>query len=66
MADLVVRSLRLLVDFFSSLPMPGAGGGGTIGFSTSPDPPAARAAATAAPLLAIVRGAALLGLTLPL
>jgi uncharacterized protein with NAD-binding domain and iron-sulfur cluster len=43
MADLVVRSLRLLVDFFSSLPAPDARAGGSIGFSTSPDPPGPRA-----------------------
>jgi uncharacterized protein with NAD-binding domain and iron-sulfur cluster len=66
MADIVVRSLRLLVDFFSSLPMPGNEAGGSIGFSTSPKPPATRAPTTAGPLLDIVRGAGLLGLTLPL
>ena len=66
MADLVVRSLRLLVDFFSSLPASDADAGGSIGFSTSPDPPGPRVAAPAHALLDVVRGAALLGLTLPL
>ncbi len=66
MADLVIRSLRLLVDFFSSLPSsPGAAGGG-VGFSTSPQPPAPRAAAAGGPLFDVVRGAGLLGLSLPL
>ena len=65
-AELVVRSLRLLIDFFASLPVPDAGGGGAIAFSTSPVPPAARATDPAAPMAAAVQGAALLGLTLPL
>ena len=65
-ADVVVRSLRLLVDFFSSLPTSDVRAGGSIGFSTSPQPPAARVASTAGPLLDVVRGASLLGLTLPL
>ncbi|HEY6474905.1 MAG TPA: NAD(P)-binding protein, partial [Acidimicrobiales bacterium] len=66
MADVVVRSLRLLVDFFSSLPAPDARAGGTIGFSTSPDPPGPRATAATGSLVDVVRGAGLLGLTLPL
>ncbi len=32
MADLVVRSLRLLIDFFASLPSSGTGASGTIAF----------------------------------
>ena len=44
MADLVVRSLRLLIDFFASLPVPGTGASGSVAFSTSPVPPTARAA----------------------
>ena len=40
-ADLVVRSLRLLVDFLASLPFPEPRGGGSIGFSTSQRAPSA-------------------------
>ena len=65
-ADLVVRSLRLLIDFFASLPLPAGRAGGSIRFSTSPTPPASRAAAPAASMAAVVRGAGLIGLTLPL
>ena len=65
-ADLVVRSLRLLVDFLASLPFPEPRGGGSIGFSTSPRPAVGRAGAPAASVTAVVRGAALIGLTLPL
>lgn len=65
-ADLVVRSLRLLVDFFASLPFPEPRGGGSIRFSTSPTAPAARAAAPAASMAAVVQGAGLIGLALPL
>ena len=65
-ADLVVRSLRLLVDFFASLPLTAPGDGGTIRLSTSPTAPRARAAAPAASMAAVVRGAGALGLTLPL
>jgi uncharacterized protein with NAD-binding domain and iron-sulfur cluster len=65
MADLVVRSLRLLIDFFASLPVPDTGGG-TIAFSTSPMAPARRGADPAASLAAVVQGAALIGVTLPL
>lgn len=66
MADLVIRSLRLLVDFFSSLPSSGDAAGGSIGFSTSPQPPAPRVAAPGGSLFDVVRGAGLLGLSLPL
>lgn len=66
MADLVVRSLRLLIDFFASLPDSHAGSG-TIAFSTSPVAPIAGGSADpSASLAAVVRGAALIGLTLPL
>ena len=65
-ADLVVRSLHLLVDFFASLPLPGPRAGGSIRFSTSPTAPASRAAASAASMAAVVQGAGLIGLTLPL
>ena len=64
-ADLAVRSLRLLVDFFASLPLPGADGG-SIGFSTSPSAPPAPAATPAASIAAVVQGAALFGLAVPL
>jgi uncharacterized protein with NAD-binding domain and iron-sulfur cluster len=65
-ADLVVRSLRLLIDFLASLPISEPRRGGSIGFSTSPTAPAGRAAAPAASMAAVVQGAALIGLTLPL
>ncbi len=66
-ADLVVRSLRLLIDFFASLPVPGPSGGGTVAFSTSPVAPDAREGADpTASLAAVVQGAALIGLILPL
>jgi uncharacterized protein with NAD-binding domain and iron-sulfur cluster len=65
-ADLVVRSLRLLVDFLASLPFPEPPQGGAIGFSTSPTPPSVRAASPATSIAAVVQGASLLGLTLPL
>jgi uncharacterized protein with NAD-binding domain and iron-sulfur cluster len=65
-ADLVVRSLRLLVDFFASLPLPEARAGGSIRLSTSPTAPGGRAAAPAASMASVVRGAGLIGLTLPL
>jgi uncharacterized protein with NAD-binding domain and iron-sulfur cluster len=67
-ADLVVRSLRLLIDFLSSLPDTAPGAGGSISFSTSPTPPppAARAPNPTASIAAVVQGAALIGLTLPL
>ncbi len=65
-ADLVVRSLRLLVDFFASLPFPGPREGGSIGFSTSPTAPATRAAAPVASMAAAVQSAGLIGLILPL
>jgi uncharacterized protein with NAD-binding domain and iron-sulfur cluster len=65
-ADLVVRSLRLLLDFFSSLPFPESRQGGSIGFSTSPIAPSTGAAAPAASMAAVVQGAGLIGLTLPL
>ena len=64
--DLVVRSLRLLIDFLASLPIPAQRGGGSIGFSTSPSAPGGRAAAPVASMAAVVQGAALIGLTLPL
>ena len=66
MADLVVRSLRLLIDFLSSLPTAAPGAGGSIAFSTSPTPPAARPGNPTASIAAVVQGAALIGLTLPL
>jgi uncharacterized protein with NAD-binding domain and iron-sulfur cluster len=66
MTDLVVRSLRLLIDFLSSLPAATPGAGGSIAFSTSPKPPAARAGNPTASIAAIVQGAALIGLALPL
>jgi len=65
-AELVVRSLRLLVDFFASLPLTAPRDGGSIRLSTSPTAPRARSAAPAAALAAAVQGAALIGLTLPL
>ena len=65
-ADLVVRSLRLLIDFFSSLPTDAPGAGGSIAFSTSPTAPAARAGNPTASIASVVQGAALIGLTLPL
>jgi uncharacterized protein with NAD-binding domain and iron-sulfur cluster len=66
MADLVVRSLRLLIDFLSSLPTGAPDAGGSIAFSTSPTPPAAPADNPTASIAAVVQGAALIGLTLPL
>jgi uncharacterized protein with NAD-binding domain and iron-sulfur cluster len=66
MADLVVRSLRLLIDFLSSLPTAARDAGGSLVFSASSTPPAARAVNPTASIAAIVRGAALIGLTLPL
>lgn len=66
MADLVVRSLRLLLDFFASLQFQGPRRGGSIGFSTSPVAPPAGTAAPAAGMAAVVQGAGLIGLTLPL
>jgi uncharacterized protein with NAD-binding domain and iron-sulfur cluster len=60
-ADLAVRSLRLLVDFLASLPVPNDGGG-TIGFSTSPTAPPRRVQGPAS----VIQGAAMLGLVLPL
>ena len=65
-ADLVVRSLRLLVDFFASLPFPTSSERGSIAFSTSPTPPSARTAAPVASMTAAVQGAGMLGLILPL
>jgi uncharacterized protein with NAD-binding domain and iron-sulfur cluster len=65
-AHLVVRSLGLLLDFFTSLPYAEPRQGGSIGFSTSPIAPAAGAAAPAASMAAVVQGAGLIGLTLPL
>ena len=65
-ADLVVRSLRLLLDFFASLPFPEPLPGGSIGFSTSPIAPSGAAAGPAASMAGAVQGAALIGLTLPL
>ncbi len=65
-ADLVVRSLRLLIDFLSSLPTDAPGAGGSIVFSTSPTPPAAYRGNPAASIASVVQGAALIGLTLPL
>ena len=65
-ADLVVRSLRLLIDFLSSLPIDAPGAGGSIAFSTSPTAPAARAGNPTASVASVMQGAALIGLTLPL
>ncbi len=65
-ADLVVRSLGLLLDFFASLPFPEARQGGSVGFSTSPIAPSTGPAAPAASMAAVVQGAGLIGLTLPL
>lgn len=65
MAVLVTRSLRLLIDFLASLPFSEPAPGGTISLSASPTPDPGTAA-PAAPFADIVRGAGLLGLTLPL
>jgi len=65
-ADLVVRSLRLLIDFFASLPTPEPPGARSIRFSSSPTPPIDLAAGPAATMAAVVQGAALVGLALPL
>jgi uncharacterized protein with NAD-binding domain and iron-sulfur cluster len=66
-ADLVVRSLRLLVDFFASLPsFVDAGEGGKVVLTTSPTPPGAGAGSLATTIADVVRGAGLLGLSLPL
>ena len=64
--ELVVRSLRLLLDFFASLPASDPSGDGAISLSASPTPPASGAARAASPLVDVLRGASLLGLTLPL
>jgi uncharacterized protein with NAD-binding domain and iron-sulfur cluster len=65
MSQLVIRSLRLLVDFFASLPLSGAATGGAIELSASPTPRSSTAS-SAASMADVVRGAGLLGLTLPL
>ncbi len=65
MAELVIRSVRLLIDFLASLPLSGSAAGGTIALSTSPTP-RSRTASSAASMADIVRGASLLGLMLPL
>ncbi len=65
-ADLAVRSLRLLVDFFASLPFAEPRSGGSISFSTSPTSPAPRTRGPAASMANMVTDAGLIGLTLPL
>ena len=66
MADLVVRSLRLVIDFLSSLPADAPGAGGSIVFSTSPTPPAVYPRIPPHPLPPWSRVPRLIGLTLPL
>jgi uncharacterized protein with NAD-binding domain and iron-sulfur cluster len=66
MAELVVRSLRLLVDFVTSLPSSGLSERRTIALSSSPVAPGAGAWAPAASIAEVVRGAGLVALTLPL
>ena len=65
-ADLVARSLRLLLDFFSSLPDPARGPDGSVRLSTSAVPPRRDAPNANGAMAAVVQGAGLLGLTLPL
>ncbi len=65
-ADLVTRSLRLLLDFFSSLPNPACDAGGSVRLSTSPVPPRPTASAANEAMAAVLQGAGLIGLTLPL
>ncbi len=64
--ELVTRSLRLLLDFFASLPDSVQAGEGSVTLSTSPVPPAPRPPSWLGPITDILRGAGLIGLTLPL
>jgi uncharacterized protein with NAD-binding domain and iron-sulfur cluster len=63
--DLVIRSLRLLIDFFVSLPLAEPSAGTSIRFSTSPTAPVSRTSTTAA-MASVIEGAGLMGLTLSL
>ncbi len=67
-AELALRSLQLLLDFFASLLGPSGHGEGTVRLSTSPVPPGPErsSAVPTAQLSTIVRGAALIGMALPL
>ncbi|HEX7443492.1 MAG TPA: NAD(P)-binding protein, partial [Acidimicrobiales bacterium] len=65
-ADLVTRSLQLLLDFFSSMPSPARDPGGSVQLSTSPVPLRRTASGANEAVAAVVRGAGLIGLTLPL
>jgi uncharacterized protein with NAD-binding domain and iron-sulfur cluster len=67
-AELALRSLQLLLDFFASLPGPPARREGAVRLSSSPVPPAPEwsSKAPTAQISTIVRGAALIGVALPL
>ena len=66
--ELALRSLQLLLDFFASLPGPSDRRAGAVRLSASPVPPAPERGSMApvAQLSTIVRGAALVGMALPL
>jgi uncharacterized protein with NAD-binding domain and iron-sulfur cluster len=65
-AELVLRSLRLVVDFFASLPFPASREPGSVRFSTSSNAHRVQGASAAASMAAVAQGAALIGLALPL
>ncbi|MGD0393669.1 MAG: FAD-dependent oxidoreductase [Acidimicrobiales bacterium] len=67
-AELALRSLQLLLDFFASLPGPSARREGAVRLSVSPVPPAPEWSREVgkAQISTIVRGAALIGVALPL
>ena len=65
-AELVVRSLRLLVDFFGSLPVAARRPAGGVRLSSSPARPPTDPFSVAEAVASVVRGAGLVGLTLPL
>jgi uncharacterized protein with NAD-binding domain and iron-sulfur cluster len=65
-ADLVSRSLQLLLDFFGSLSTATRAPGGSVRLSTSAVPPRRPPSGAGEAMAAVVQGAGLIGLTLPL